>query len=187
MRAIIAAILFLAALPAAAEEPDATYGKYHRAAVSGDLNEVLNYASAQQRREINGLSPAQRDAEVKMLAASMPRAFVLKSKAVAPDGASARLLLSGPGGSVLDDTSETLYGSVRMVLERGEWKVAETNWSNQPPAGLASAGKPPAAPAAASRKPAPPKPPAPERKFGMQKEPCVYKPVMTAEDMERCR
>ena len=28
---------------------------------------------------------------------------------------------------------------------------------------------------------------APERKFGTQKEPCVYKPVMTAEDLENCR
>jgi hypothetical protein len=28
---------------------------------------------------------------------------------------------------------------------------------------------------------------APERKLGAAKEPCVYKPVMTNEDMERCR
>jgi hypothetical protein len=28
---------------------------------------------------------------------------------------------------------------------------------------------------------------APVRKFGTQPEPCVYKPVMTAEDLERCK
>jgi hypothetical protein len=28
---------------------------------------------------------------------------------------------------------------------------------------------------------------APEKKLGAAKEPCVYKPVMTAEDMENCR
>ena len=28
---------------------------------------------------------------------------------------------------------------------------------------------------------------APDRKFGEQKPPCVYKPVMTAEDLENCR
>ena len=27
----------------------------------------------------------------------------------------------------------------------------------------------------------------PERKLGIAKEPCVYKPVMTAEDMENCK
>jgi hypothetical protein len=28
---------------------------------------------------------------------------------------------------------------------------------------------------------------APERKLGTQKPPCVYKAVMTAEDLENCR
>ena len=28
---------------------------------------------------------------------------------------------------------------------------------------------------------------APERKFGTEKEPCVYKPVMTAQDLENCK
>ena len=28
---------------------------------------------------------------------------------------------------------------------------------------------------------------APEKKLGAAKEPCVYKPVMTAQDMENCR
>jgi hypothetical protein len=66
-----------------------------------------------------------------------------------------------------------------------------------PLAALAQAEKP----AAKARKPAAekaaPKPAAtpeigsldasPERKLGTQKEPCVYKPVMTAEDMANCK
>jgi len=212
MRPVIAAFLFLAALPAAAEEPDATYAKYHRAAVSGDLKEVLEHASAQQRREITGLSPAQREATVKMIASTMPRAFRLLNKTVAPGGGSAVLLLSGPGGSVLDDKAETLYGDVRLVREGGDWKVATTSWSNEPPANMRSAAIPRNVPAPAAatapqktadgkpavKKPAAPAPArgapmvgspnaAPAHKLGMQKEPCVYKPVMTAEDMERCR
>ena len=197
MRAFIAVFLCLAALPAAAaDEPEAIYAKYHRGAVSGDQEDVLAYAAAQQRKEISALSPAQRNAAVKMMAATMPRAFVLKSKTVAPDGNSARLLLSGPGGSVLDNKPEVLYGSVRMVMERGAWKVAETSWSNQPPAGLAAAAKPPAAASqkATAQKAAARGAPmvgsinaAPERKLGIAKEPCVYKPVMTAEDMENCK
>lgn len=205
MRPFIAAFLSLAALTAltapaaaparAAEEPDAVYAKYHRAAVTRDLNEMLRYASAAQRNELAEASPAQKDAMMKMLEASMPRVFVLKGKTLAPDGRSARLLVSGPGGSVLDAKTETLYGTVSMVNERGEWKVAASNWSNTPPAAQ-SAAPAARATAAAAKAAAPARRGAaivgstsapPERKLGMAKEPCVYKPVMTAEDIENCR
>jgi hypothetical protein len=206
MRTTAAAFVLLLALPAlAAEEPDAAYARFHRAVVTGDVDEVLSHGGSQLRTDLSGLSPAQRDAELKMLAASMPRAFTVRQKNVARDGKSAQLLLSGPGGSVLDAKSETLYGSVRMLLERGGWKVAVAKWDNQPPAGLQPAGA--AAQKSAAQRPAAaapasaPKPVAqprgaplvgsvnatPERKLGVTKEPCVYKPVMTAEDIENCR
>lgn len=208
MSPFIAAFLSLTALtgfaaaPArAAEEPDAVYFKYHRAAVSRDLDEMLRYASAAQRNELSEVSAAQKDAMMKMLAASMPRVFVLKGKTLAPDGKSARLLVSGPGGSVLDAKTETLYGTVSMVNERGQWKVAASNWSNNPPAaGLAPAAAAKSAAPAKTAAPAAKTAPArsggalvgstsapPERKLGMAKEPCVYKPVMTAEDIENCK
>jgi hypothetical protein len=214
MRTTLAALLVLAALPAAAaEEPDAVYARYHRAVVAGDLQEVMNTAIARTRTEISGLPVAQREVAVTMLGASMPRAFSLLYKNVAPDGQSARLLLRGPGGSVLDARSETLWGNVRMALERGEWRVAAAEWSNVPPPSMRSAAGTPApaaapaaqkaagqktaagAPAAAQKPMAPPRGApvvgsvnaTPERKLGVQKEPCVYKPVMTAEDIEKCR
>jgi hypothetical protein len=201
MSPFIAAFLSLAALAAApapalaADEPDAVYAKYHRAAVTRDLNEMLLYASAAQRNELSGLSAAQKDASMKMLEATMPRAFVLKGKTVAPDGKRARLLVSGPGGSVLDDKPEMLYGTITMVSEQGEWKVAASNWTNIPPAQPPSAPAARAAPGAAAKTAAPARGGAmvgstsapPERKLGMAKEPCVYKPVMTAEDIENCR
>lgn len=205
MRLIVAAFLAIAALAAlpaaAAEQPDAVYFKYHRAAVTRDLDEMLKYASAAQRQELSGYSAAQKDAAMKMLEASMPRAYVLKGKTVAPDGKRARLLLSGPGGSVLDDKPETLYGTITLVNEQGEWKVGTAEWSNTPPAGLAAGTAPRAAPGAAPKPAAAAQAPAPrgggalvgstaappERKLGQAKEPCVYKPVMTAEDIENCR
>jgi hypothetical protein len=213
MRTILAALLLLASLPAAAaDEPDAVYARYHRAVVAGDVQEVMRGATARTRSEISALPVAQREAVVKTLGAQMPRAFSQLYKNVAPDGQSARLLLRGPGGSVLDAKSETLWGNVRLVRERGEWKVAAAEWSNVPPPSMQSAAgtpAPAAAPAAqkAGQKPAASAPagaqktaPAargapvvgsvnatPERKLGMQKEPCVYKPVMTAEDMENCK
>ena len=89
-----------------------------------------------------------------------------------------------------------MYGTVSMLIENGEWKVDETNWSGDRPAILA-APKPSAAPAAADK--AVPKysgkgaavvgsPTAtPGRTLGEAKPPCVYKPVMTAADLEACK
>lgn len=215
MRTIAAALLLLLLAPPALaiDEPDAVYARYHRAVVAGDLEEVMRNGIAQTRSEISGLPVAQREAVVKMLASQMPRAFTLLYKNVAPDGQSARLMLRGPGGSVLDAKSETLWGNVQMVLEKGEWRVAVADWSNVPPPSMqsaAGAAAPAAAPAtqkAAGQKPAAVAPASaqkpvaaprgapmvgsinatPERKLGMTKEPCVYKPVMTAEDMENCK
>ena len=194
MRTIAALLLLLAALPAAAaDEPDAVYTRYHRAAVTRDLDEMLRYAAAAQRAEIAAMSAAQRDALGKMLEVGMPRAFLLKKKTLTPDGKGARLLLAGPGGSVLDAKSEALYGTVTLVNERGEWKVVSSDWNTSAPAELQSAAKDrpasPQKPAAAPRG-APQVGSAnamPERKLGIAKEPCVYKPVMTAEDIENCR
>jgi hypothetical protein len=199
MRPFIAAILALLACAAfAAEDPEAVYAHYHRAAVSGDLGGVARYSQADQRAEIAAMSPAQRDANVKMLRAQMPRGFVLRSKTAAPDGRSVRLVVSGPADPVGNEKPETLYGSIRLVLEGGEWKVADAEWNNVPPAGPQSAPAPAAAPKPAGPKAAMPAKgggaavvgstsSAPEHKLGKAKEPCVYKPVMTAEDLERCR
>ena len=218
MRASIAAFLFLAAFAAlsvldvrdagAAEEPEAVYAKWHRATVTGNFEEMQRYSPAPARAEIAGLSAAQKAAAVKLAAAQMPRAFLLRNKLVDPGGRSARLVVSGPGDATTGEKPETLYGSIRLVMEGAEWKVAETRWNNSPPAWLPSAPAPRAgapqkaspntAPGAASTSAAPAsaarKTPvvgsldsAPERKFGKAKPPCVFKPVMTAEDMENCR
>ena len=177
----------------AADEPEAVYAVFHRAAASGNLDEMLRYAPAAKRAEISAMSAAQRDAMVKMLAISMPRAYTLKQKQVAPNGANARLLLDGPSGEIIDGKADMLYGVIRMVIERGEWKVSQSDWGSVP------LGAPPAPAASAVPKPAAPKPAAkggstlvgsdfnaPVRKLGTAKEPCVYKPVMTAEDLKNC-
>ena len=191
--------LFPLAFPPAlaANEPEAVYANYHRAAASGNLDEMLRYTPAAKRTEISGMSAAQRDAMVKMLSISMPRAYTLKQKQVAPDGRNARLVLDGPTGEMIEGKPEMLYGVVRMVNERDEWKVSQSDWGNEP-RGTAPAASAPAKPAAA--KPAAAKPAAkggstligsdfnaPVRKLGAAKEPCVYKPVMTTADLENCK
>lgn len=194
---VAAAIVFSLIFPVAgiaAEEPEAVYAKFHRAAASGNLEEMVRYAHEAQRAEFAAMSAAQKDANAKMMAALLPRAFLLQQKTVNPDGKGARLLVSGPAGVIPGEKPEMLYGTISMVVERGEWKVGEMNWSNARPAGLGE-GKPavkPVAPAAKAQA-APAARGAttlgstPERKLGTARPPCVYKPVMTAEDVENCR
>jgi hypothetical protein len=100
------------------------------------------------------------------------------------------LIVSGPTDDVVRG-KQTVYGTVKMLMENGEWKVDDVNWSNDKPA-ILSAPKPAAPPPAAEKGAALTKSvqavgSAPGRKLGEAKPECVYKPVMTAEDMERCR
>ena len=184
--------LLLPATAIAAEEPEAVYAKFHRAVVAGDLEEMLRYATDAQRNELAAMSAAQKTASVKMIAALMPRSYVLKDKSINPDSQGARLVLSGAGPVMLGDKPETLYGTIKMVMQRGDWKVGESSWSNATPVMSKPAPKP-AAPAAAAAPKTKHMAPvgsldgAPEKKLGKQKPTCVFKPVMTAEDLENCR
>jgi hypothetical protein len=181
----------------AAEEPDAVYAKFHRAAMAGDLEEMLKYGPAQRRNEIRGMSAASKDAALKMAQFMMPRAFTVERTMVAGNGGRATLIVSGPGDAG-GGKLEKIYGTVRMLMENGEWKVDEASWSSEKPSILAS-------PAPAAARPAADKSPAkgaasakaapaasaytetPARKLGEAKAECVYKPVMTAKDIENCK
>jgi hypothetical protein len=192
--AAFTAVLFCLLLPAAAAEaPEAVYAKFHRAIAAGELEEMLRYATEAQRREVAAMSAAQKAAQLKMMSTLMPRAFLLKNKTFNPDGQRARLLVSGPGPLQAGEKPETLYGTINMVMQGGDWKVADVTWGNQPPAEQAQAAKPAAntSPAAAPPKSAAPvvgsMDSAPARKLGKQKPPCEFKPVMTAEDLENCK
>ena len=200
MRTWGTALLFLAFNCFAADGPEVVYGKFHRAIASGNLEETMRYAPAARRAEVAAMSAAQKDAQMKMLSMLMPKAFTLMDKRVAPDGKSARLLVTGPGETVIaGGGKEPMYGRVKMVMENGEWKVDELAWSNEKPSAgevgpavaapaAATAAKPVAASRQAPRAPvAPSGPTPPARKLGEAKAECVYKPVMTNEDMERCR
>ena len=188
------AALALAAAPplAAAEEPEAVYAKFHRALHAADLQEMLRYATDAQRAEMAAMSPAQKSASLKMMAVLLPRAYALKDKSIAPGGQAARLALTGTAPQLMDGKPETLYGTIRMVMQRGEWKVAASDWTNTAPPMAQPAARPAAAPQKAAPQSRATLPVgalenAPARKLGTQKPACVYKPVMTAEDLEACR
>ena len=196
-RALSAGLCLAAAFTAAAaDEPDVVYGKFHRAIASGNLEETLRYAPAARRAEVATMSAAQKDAQMKMLSMLLPKAFTLVDKRILPGGKNARLIVTGPGETVIaGGGKEPMYGRVKMVIENGEWKVDELAWSNEKPSAgevgpavAAPSATAAARPIAASRQApnaAAPTPPA--RRLGEAKPECVYKPVMTNEEMERCR
>lgn len=193
------ALLIFAFNAFGADEPEVVYGRFHRAIASGNLEEMMRYAPAARRAEVAVMSAAQKDAQMKMLSMLMPKAFTLVNKRIAPGGQSARLIVTGPGETVIaGGAKEPMYGRVRMVQEGGEWKVDEIAWSNeQPSAGevgpalaappAAAAAKPVSASKQAPKASAPAAPPPVVRKLGEARQECVYKPVMTNEDLERCR
>jgi hypothetical protein len=194
VRKSAAAIALLVLLPLAAfaaDEPEVVYAKFHRAAMASDLEEMLKYGPAQRRAEMRGLSEAHKEAALKMAQYMTPRAFLLERKNVQANG-KATLIVSG-AWDVGQQKLGTIYGVVRLLMENGEWKVDEASWSDEKPAILAT---PKPAPAAAPKgaiatKGAPAagsvNSPTPARTLGVAKPECVYKPVMTAVDIENCK
>jgi len=199
LRAIALLVLLpLAAL--AADAPEEVFKKFHGAAMAGNLEEMLKYGPAQRRAEVQGMPAASKEAALKTVQFLMPRGFQVHRMTVHDDG---RGILHVSGPLISEGKAPmTMYGTVRMLQENGEWKVDEATWSTQKPAAL-SPPRPAPAPAAApvaAGSPAPkavaaPKPPAPGtiyreppiRKLGEAKVECVYKPVMTAKDIENCK
>jgi hypothetical protein len=184
--------LLLPCAAPAADEPEAVYAKFHRAAMAGDLEEMLKHGLERRRAEMQGASAATREAALKLVQFMMPRAFKLENKAVNAGTGKATLIVSGPWEGGHHDM-DTVYGTVKMLMENGEWKVGEANWSSDKPLVL-SAQRPAAADKAAGKAPAAAKggqavgsSNASVRKLGEAKPECVFKPVMTAEDVERCR
>ncbi len=183
------ACVFLAFAPAAwpAEEPEAVYQKVHAAALAGNLEQMLRYAPAARQAEVNALPAAQKEAVLRMMTTSMPRNYSITSRTLSPDGNRSTLQASGLGASLLGNRPQMMYATIAMLREGGEWKMDSLEWSN-------TAGNPPpqaaapiraAAPAAAAVKPTASAPAAVT--LGNAPPACVFKPVMTDEDMERCR
>lgn len=203
LAAIAAALLSLTpgAAPAQ-EEPEAVYAKFHRALMAGDLATLTRYGTPAGGAELAAMPAEQRKAILDMMKKLLPRSYSIAGREISPDGGRAILRATGTGPSLFGGGQETQYGSIRLLKMGGEWKVDESSWNNQPPPGW-RASAPPAAAAAAPRpataaapaaaaKAAPAaraaaRKPQPERPLGVAKPACVYKPVMSNEDIENCR
>lgn len=182
--AAFSAAMVLAVLPAGAlaqEDPEAIYAKLHSATLAGNSDEVLSYATARQKADLASKSKAERDAVIQVLGKLMPRTYSITGKTIAPDGNSA--VLHGSGVSELMGRSQ-MYLTANFLKEAGAWKVDQWQWTNDKPRAAMNR----AAPKPAPSKPAPaatvPAPPAPA--LGSAAPACVFKSVMTNEDMKAC-
>ena len=210
---LVAASFLLATASAAgaAEEPEAVFGKFHRALQSGNFADLMKYGTATGGAEMAKLPPDQRKAMLDMIKKLVPSSYTITGKEGSPDGNRMVLRATGTGMGLLSGKPETQYGMITLLKQGGEWKVDESKWDNTRPAASAAtapaastptpaAVKAPAEPTPAVVKKAAPKPaapaaakaetpaaPAPAQVLGEGRPPCVYKPVMTDAEIARCR
>ena len=187
------ALAFMLVLPLAApaqEPPESVDARLHAAALAANPDAALAHATKARQAELAGMSKAEKDAFFKMMSGLMPRTYTVTGKQVAPGGRSAVLRATGSGEFM---GRQQMYAEVKFQLEGNSWKVDTWEWTSNPPAGPMAA---PAAATPATARPqakAPSRPvqtpaAAPPRKLGAQADTqCVYKPVMTEDDMEKCR
>lgn len=191
------ALVWMLALPLAApaqESPESVYARLHAASLAANSDAAIVHATKARQAELAGMSKAEKDAFFKMMGGLMPRTYTITGKQVAPGGRSAVLRATGTGEFM---GRQQMYAEVKFLMEGNAWKVDTWEWTGTPPKGPMAAPPTPApAPAASPSRPqakAPSRPvqtpaAAPPAKLGAQADTqCVYKPVMTEEDMAKCR
>ena len=198
---VAAAMVFSLILPLAgiaAEEPETVYARFHRALHAGNVADLQRYGTPAGGAELAAAPPAQRKAMLEFMGKLIPKDYSVAGKEISPDGNTATLRVTARGDATSLGGTGTIYGSVVMLKQGGEWKVDKSNWGEPPHAGKASAPKPQAAAPAPKPQAVAPAPArrapvvgsidaAPEHKLGAAKPTCVYKPVMTNADIEACR
>ncbi len=197
------------AMQVAADEPETVYRNFHNATIARDFAELRKWGTASVGAEMAAAPAAQREAMIAFIGGMMPKNYTVAGKEISADGAKATLRLSA---SVTDKgRSATVLGTATLLKEGGAWKVLLANWGGDQPPGPAPqtgavAPRNPVAAAPEFARPASPAPAAPPREKARRSEPaaakavpvapvmrkgdaqpCVYKPVMTDEDMARCR
>jgi hypothetical protein len=211
---VIALLALLPLAVLAAEEPEAVLAKYHRAAMAGNPDDMLAHSAAWQRAEAKAMSAANREASFNAARSMMPRFFTVERKTL-PTEDRVTLVVSGPWESGPSGRVH-VYGTALLLWEGGDWKVSEVSWSTDRPELLSTPQAAPSPSPAYTSVPVPAPAPAPAaaqkatdrpapvstkgapvvgsmssstpgRTLGTAKPPCVYKAVMTAEDIENCK
>lgn len=197
--------LLLVSLAAIAqqEEPEAVFARFHRAMLEGNLAEMKKYGTPAGAKDLEKLPPEQQKAMLEMVKKLLPSSYTITGREGAGSG-SMMLKATGQGTDLMTGRPQTQYGQIRMVKMGNDWKVDKTSWNNRDESGGGVASpRPSSMPPRAAAQVKPALTPAParagststpavfgapvERKLGEAKAPCVYKPVMTQQDMDNCK
>ena len=195
--AALASALFVSAGAALAEEPEGAWKRYHLAVMAGDHDRMLENMLDRQQAEGRIMRPAAREQAVKAAQFVTPKIYTLERK-VLTGADRATLIVSGPRDGSTGRVQ--VYGTVQLLLENNDWRVYAASWSTERPDIL---GTRPPEPAPAETKPGGKPAPVysggapvvgsmaaeqkPGSKLGTAKAECVFKPVMTAQDLENCK
>ncbi len=195
-------VLLLSCNAAAQEDPEAVYGKFHRALIAGNINDLNKYGTPGGAAELAKMPAEQRKGMLEMMKQLIPPTYTITARQPGTDANRLTLRATGTGASLLGGSPQPMEGTILMVKMGGEWKVDQSNWNTgksgaapSPRAAQAPGPVPTPAPvrSAPQSRPAQVKAAAPSAPkasapvLGAAKEACVYKPVMSNEDMERCR
>ncbi len=168
---VVTALFFLLPCAVSAQEaPEAVFGKFHRALQEGNIDDMNKHATPGGISDIAKLPADKRKQVLDLMKSVTPKSYKIIGRKLDNDGTKVTFRMTGTGASLLGLKGGAQDGVIVMVKQGGAWKVDEYNWKD------AAAGPAAAAPSQA-----------PERKPGVVSEPCVIKPIMTNEELARCR
>jgi hypothetical protein len=170
---VIAALFLLLPLGATAQEgAEAVFGKFHRAMLAGNLDEMNRYGTPGGGTEIAKMPAEGRKQILELMKNATPKRYKITGRQQTDGGNSVTFRMTGTGASAFGLNANPQEGMVRLVKQGGEWKVDDVKWKDAGPASAPATGM---------------TPPVLDGKAPPAKPPCVIKPVMSDEEIDRCR
>jgi hypothetical protein len=104
--------------------PAKAYGEYYRACLAGEIDKIREFIAEKERNDFDLNMKESREVVMYVLT-ERPSSVEIGTPAIAGDSASFTVHGSMRPG-------EKATGSVKMVLEKGKWKVREDKWTITP-------------------------------------------------------
>jgi len=126
MRRIFFLVLLLAPWAAGADEAEALYASFHRAALAADVKAMERLITPAMRERM--LVDRNTHQQARKLAAILPRSYTVSGRAT---GATRVVLnLDGMGGALLspDGKPGRMRGKARLLREGAGWKLDYVEW-----------------------------------------------------------
>ena len=126
LRRIFFLVLLLAPWSARADEAEALYASFHRAALAADVQGMMQLITPAMRARM--LLDRNTDQQARKLAAILPPAYAVSGRAAGP--ARVVLNLDGMGGAPLgpDGRPRRMRGKATLLREGAEWKLDYVEW-----------------------------------------------------------